>query len=267
MMRAVGDFAGVSHASACVIINRVTRSIASLRQRYIRFQETEDGIRELKRCFHTIARFPKVVGALDCTHVKIQSPGGPNSENFRNRKGYFSLNIQTISSPRLEILDIVARWPGASHDSTIFNASSICRKFEDAQMRNCFLLGDGGYEVRSYLLTPLAAPTTVAEQLYNESQIRTRNVAERTYGVWKRRFPILSLGMRVHVQLAQNIIVATAVLHNIACQNREDVPPQDPEVHVDPEDLGGGVPQHAPRQGRNDTMRRYLLEHYFGRMQ
>nr|CAD7396304.1 unnamed protein product [Timema cristinae] len=140
-----------------------------------------------------------------------------------------------------------------------------CGKFEDAQMRNCFLLGDGGYEVRSYLLTPLATPTTVIEQLYNESQIRTRNVAERTYGVWKRRFHILSLGIKVHVKLAENIIVATVVLHNIASQNREDVPSRDPEVHVEPEDWGGGVPQHAPRQGHIDAMRQYLLEHYFGR--
>nr|CAD7577979.1 unnamed protein product [Timema californicum] len=120
--------------------------------------------------------------------------GGPNADHFRNRKGYFSLNIQTISNSHLDIQEFVARWPEMVYI----------------------------YEVRSYLLAPLATSTIVVEQLYNESQIQTRNVAGRTYGVWKRRFPLLSLGMRVHIQLAQNIIVATAVLHNKACQHRED---------------------------------------------
>ena len=33
--------------------------------------------------------FPGVVGAIDGTHVKIESPGGPNAEVYRNRKSFF----------------------------------------------------------------------------------------------------------------------------------------------------------------------------------
>lgn len=44
--------------------------------------------------FFKIAKFPKVLGAIDCTHVRIVSPGGDDVEIYRNRKGYFSLNIQ-----------------------------------------------------------------------------------------------------------------------------------------------------------------------------
>lgn len=40
-------------------------------------------------------------------------------------------------------------------------------------------------------------PITNVENTFNESQIRTRNPIERSYGVWKRRFPILSLGINV----------------------------------------------------------------------
>lgn len=36
---------------------------------------------------------------------------------------------------------------------------------------------------------------TDAERLYNEAQVRTRNVVERQYGVWKQRFPILHIGI------------------------------------------------------------------------
>jgi hypothetical protein len=45
--------------------------------------------------------------------------------------------------------------------------------------------------------TPLLNPGTPAKQLDNESHIRTRNVAERLFGVLKRRFPILAYGCRL----------------------------------------------------------------------
>ncbi|CAG4969559.1 unnamed protein product [Colias eurytheme] len=45
--------------------------------------------------FFAIAGFPRVVGAVDCTHIKINSPGA-QSEIYHNRKGYFSLNVQMV---------------------------------------------------------------------------------------------------------------------------------------------------------------------------
>ncbi|KOB68289.1 Uncharacterized protein OBRU01_18676 [Operophtera brumata] len=70
---------------------------------------------------------------------------------------------------------------------------------------------DGGYASKSYAMTPLENPRTPAEQLYNESQIRTRKPVERSYGVWKRRFPVLAFGMRVKLDKALVVIMATAV--------------------------------------------------------
>ncbi|KAL1479153.1 hypothetical protein MTO96_052092 [Rhipicephalus appendiculatus] len=44
--------------------------------------------------FHRIAKFPGVTGCIDCTHICIKAPGGPNGEVYRNRNGYFSINVQ-----------------------------------------------------------------------------------------------------------------------------------------------------------------------------
>ncbi|CAB3261071.1 unnamed protein product [Arctia plantaginis] len=84
----------------------------------------------------------------DCTHIKIQSPGGDDAELFRNRKSYMSINMQTISSPNLLITDIVARWPGSTHDSTIYQNSRRYERFERGDYQGSYLLGDSGYPLK-----------------------------------------------------------------------------------------------------------------------
>lgn len=183
--------------------------------------------------------------------------GGEDAERFRNRKGYFSINVQTLSDAHMKIQNIVARWPGSVHDSTIFENSRLKAQME-TMFRNSFILGDSGYAVENYLMTPLANPTTRAENLYNESLIRTRNVVERSYGIWKRRFPCLSMGIRTKIETTLKIIVATAILHNIAIDMNVENPVHDPNIaHVE-----WNNEVHNRRNDRNMT-RRALIEEYF----
>lgn len=230
MLLTTGDFTGVSKTSACIIVTQVTEAIASLRPRFVKLPEGEMECQRIKEEFYSIARFPKVIGTIDCTHVRIISPGGDQAERYRNRKGYFSWNVQTVCDARLRIMDIVARWPGSSHDQTIYNNSRLKGTLESGRFGTSVLLGDSGYGNTNFLITPLEHPNTRAEALFNESHIRTRNCVERSYGVWKRRFPILSLGMRVSLDHSKAIIVATAVLHNLAIEEHEEEPPHEMDV-------------------------------------
>ena len=226
----IGDTANVHKTTVARIIHDVSSIIASYSPRYISFPTSQAQRREVMDGFHDIAQFPGVIGTIDCTHIRIKSPGGEYAETFRNRKAYFSINCQTISDSNLLIRDIVARWPGSVHDSTIFQNCNKRAQFESGEIEYGYLLGDSGYPCKPYLLTPLLNPVTPEEQRYNRAHIKTRNTIERQYGVWKRRFPALSLGLRCEVTKALNIIVATAVLHNIAISTREDNPPDDIEV-------------------------------------
>lgn len=164
----VGDTVGISKATASRVVSRVSAAIASLRPQYIVFPREEDRARIIQD-FYNIANFPGVLGAIDCTHVKIQSPGGNMGEIFRNRKGYFSVNVQTICDSKLLIRDIVARWPGSAHDSTIFNNSHIRAEYEMGRIANGILLGDNVYPLRKYLLTPFLNPNIRSHENYNRA--------------------------------------------------------------------------------------------------
>lgn len=74
----VSDFAGVSESSACRYVHQVCRAIARQRPNFITFPTNDIDEKWVVNGFYRLSRFPRVVGAVDCTHVKIQSPGRHN---------------------------------------------------------------------------------------------------------------------------------------------------------------------------------------------
>lgn len=102
------------------------------------------------------------------------------AEVFRSQKGYFSINVQATCDIGIIFLIIVARWPAAAHDFTIFRNSRLCARLEAGEFKDAVILGDGGYALKNYIITLLNDPVTEAERLFNESQIRTRNKIECT---------------------------------------------------------------------------------------
>ena len=264
-MLTCGDFIGISKAAGSKIIKQVSRAVAELNQQYVNFPNTEEERNAVAQKFHNISKFPRVLGAIDCTHVRIQSPGGEDAEIFRNRKGFFSINVQAVCDADLRIQSIVARWPGSAHDSIIYQNSRVQARFENGEFGDFLLLGDSGYAISRHLLTPLRAVHNQAEDLYNESLIRTRNTVERCFGVLKRRFPVLAMGIRVKITTVQSIIVATAVLHNIALFHGVRMPrvTREEEILIR-ETLFNGVPldagedRHNPREIRRNELINYF---------
>jgi hypothetical protein len=226
----VGDTFGITKSTVCQTVHRVTRAIAELHDKYVKFPATVDEQRSVMQLFYGKSGMPGVVGAIDCTHVSIQSPGGDDAEIYRNRKGNFSVNVQLVCDSTCYISDVVARWPGSVHDSTIFDNCRLRALFESNQIEGC-LVGDGGYASRRYMLTPINNPTTRPDKLYNAAQILARNCIERTNGILKRRFPALKYGMRLSLENTLPVIVATVVLHNIAVILGDELPDDDQELH------------------------------------
>lgn len=76
MLITVGDFIHVSTATVCNILPRVSLAIANLRGQFIKMPETRAEREAAAASFYAIRQFPRTIGAIDCTHVRVQSPGG-----------------------------------------------------------------------------------------------------------------------------------------------------------------------------------------------
>lgn len=211
----------MSASSVCKFIRRIATALTSMSPDYIKFPEPADG-HQLSVDFFAIAGMPGVIGCIDGTLIPIVSPGGNTAELYRCRKGFFALNVMALCDAKMRFLNIISSWPGSVHDSRIFNNSRACQRLEDGRYVG-YLLGDSGYACKPYLLTPLLHPQNEQESRYNASHIRTRNTIERCFVVWKRRFAVLQ-HLRTKLETSKKIIIATAVLHNIAVNSGMPVP-------------------------------------------
>lgn len=258
--REIGDIHGISQPALSQIVHKVIKKIAGLCPNYITFPTLEECDR-IQRAFYEKRGMSGVIGAIDCTHVEIIRPSGDDSELYRNRKGYFSINVQLVCDDKLKIRNIVASCKGSTHDSRIFNESSL-KDQRDTLPANYHLLGDRG--CLRYLMTPLANPVSQAEKRYNFAQSSTRTVIERLNGVLKRRFPCLGSDskLRFTPKKCGHVIVACAVLHNFHIETYDEVNNENPNdvIENDDEEIDG------ERNIQGNAKMRSIIANYFNRI-
>lgn len=78
-------------------------------------------------------------------------------QKFYRLNFYFVLS-KAICDADLRFLNVNASKPGGSHDSTIFNESSVGHACREGRFGEGLLIGDSGYACTPYLLTPYAVP-------------------------------------------------------------------------------------------------------------
>ena len=155
--------------------------------------------------------------------------------------------------------NIVARWPGSTHDSFVFSSSLIGQRFESQPrtLEDGLLLGDSGYPCKPYLMTPYLNPTSVNEEAFNQAHKATRVAIEQTFGWWKRRLHLLHSEVRMKPEKVCLIIGACTILHNIAILRSE---PQDCHLlHED--DQPAMAPFHGSENGR--AVRDHICHTFF----
>ena len=209
-----GDGVHVSQPSACRYIRAVALGLQSIYSKFICMPGSTDKA-TIKSQFYELANLPGVLGLVDGTHVRIQKPS-ENEADYVNRHFYHSINVQGICLPDGRFSDVLARFPGSVHDSRIWKLSQVGTYVENNFLAGEHILGDSGYMLKSYLLTPYRQPASNAQENYNYSHKKTRVLIEQTFGRWKRRIHCLHGEIRMAPDKVCTIIIACAVLHNMA---------------------------------------------------
>ncbi|XP_050706651.1 putative nuclease HARBI1 [Eriocheir sinensis] len=148
----IGNITGPFQPSVSRVFMDVANALSNKAMREIKMPSSEQGRRAVARNFSRIRNLPRVVGAIECTHV---APKGPRI------------------------------------DEALCMNSYLRERFAEGEFGEYLLLGvygDSGYPLESLLITPVANPMTAAEERYSRAHIRTRFVVEQTFGVLKSRF-------------------------------------------------------------------------------
>ena len=231
------DCLQASQPTVSRILSQFLNSMLKRGPQFIYMPRTAAETSRVKNEFYQVAGFSGVLGAIDGSHIPIIAPPGDDEKAYVNRKNFHSINLQAVCDANLVFTDVFARCPGSNHDSFVLLLSHLHDQFEAGEFGNGWLLGDSGYALKSWLLTPIAEPTTSAEKKYNVSHRKTRCCIERAFGILKSRWRILDHtgGHMCYLpEKACKIIYVCCILHNICRRNGTPIIDSNPQVpHLD----------------------------------
>ncbi|KAK3923791.1 Putative nuclease [Frankliniella fusca] len=246
-------------------IEEVTRALNTpeVVGRFIRFPATAEEVDYcVQRNTMLGGQISNTVAYTDGSLIKIRKPSVANNRlAFMGRKSFASINVQITCDRRMYVNNVLARFPGSTNDSYIFNASALRRRMVELQdMRRCHLLGDSGYPLEPWMMTPFARDETpeegTPESRYNKAHCSDRSVVERCIGSMKEVFRAINDERVLHYEAIKTcrFVVAITVLHNLRILAQvphfEEV--QDPRArngngHNEDDDAEGG------EDGENDN--------------
>nr|CAI5825217.1 unnamed protein product [Callosobruchus analis] len=146
-------------------------------------------INTIKVEFMNRYNFPGVIGVIDCTHTALLKPS-EEEHNFINRKGFYSITCQVICDHNLKSTGLNTNFGGSNNDSFMWRNSAAHNFMANLYHNNelCCLLGDSGYPLQPYLLTPFHNPPDQKTENYNQALCIARSTTELCFSLLKGRF-------------------------------------------------------------------------------
>lgn len=72
----------------------------------------------------------------------------------------------------MKIINCVVKWPGSVHDTRILRESAVFTAFESSHKPlQGYILGDSGYLLRDWVMTPILHPHIPKEEAYNTAHL------------------------------------------------------------------------------------------------
>jgi hypothetical protein len=239
-MRFPASLMGCSKAEVSRSVSFVASILSSLARRKISFSSIpREELERIAEGFEYISVFPNVVGAIDGCLVKVQRP--LDYEGWYCRKGFTAMNMQAICDHNMKILSY-SIMSGCHNDKLLWSHSKVGQKCSSNSSSvipsGYHLIGDSGYTLYPWLLTPFLDDSDPVKRRYNYKLSSTRMKIENCFGLLKNRWRILKSelsmkSMHGNVQIVESCIF----LHNFCITEGDDVQIDDVRDISDKEEI------------------------------
>lgn len=213
--------AGVGRSTVCRVSRNVMRAIVNAFAWTVRFPSTEHQIVSTSVGFKHIKGLPRVIGAIDGTHIRIPTPNSSDPTPYINRKNYASIIMQAVCDADGIITHCYIAYPGSVHDSRVYRNSELFTRSDEMIPLGYYLLGDSAYPLSRSLMSPFKGNTTREQRIYNTYHSCTRMPIEHAFGRLKGRWRRLQY-MDFELCHVRQAIVCCVMLHNL-CHIQNDV--------------------------------------------
>jgi len=211
--RAIGRQLGIADSSVSDAIAEVCQRLVDVRDTYVRWPSTADDRKLAAEAFAPDGiGLNRCIGAIDGSLIPVQI-GTLDPVSYISRKKRMSIQLQAVVNNGGIFTDVFVGFPGSVHDARVLSNSEL--KGQNVPLPY-YLIGDGGYPLRSWLLTPYRGVPTPGEKRFNKHLSSKRVTVERAFGRLKARWRTTQHVVAQDHRAAVNMIVAACVLHNIA---------------------------------------------------
>ena len=198
--------------------------------------------------FHNLWQCSNCIGAMDGKHIRIKAPSNSGNEFF-NYKGFFSLILLAICDARYRFLLVDIGDSGRHSDGGVCSNSSIGKKFENNRLgipppnklpgsnicAPCYFAIDDAFPSRVGLVKPYPGRNLDRnKQIFNYRLSRGRRVVENAFGILAVRWQIFYKMINCNPKMAQLVVQACVVLHNVLLSPSEHQPASVSGDKVDP---------------------------------
>ncbi|XP_024872183.1 protein ALP1-like [Temnothorax curvispinosus] len=225
-LRTMSDRFDVSISSVFRVLRRVVTWLLTKFDSVIKWPQGLEAV-VVNEQFSSKKSIPKVLGAIDGTHIRIEKPLD-RAREYCNRKKYFSISLQAVADADMRFINVYCGDPGSLHDARILRRSEL---YHEASMNQeilfpdkMFLLGDSAYPSLPWLVPPFRdnGHLTPQQVEFNYIHSSTRMALERAFGQLKGRFCRIKFFTEYRdLPFVVNTVVAACILHNYCIEKND----------------------------------------------